>query len=313
MMRTSGRNETALTAESVDGPRREWRRERVSSALHLAGARYWTASVLPAVVGTTLPLWLRPQGFSFRWLGALEFLIATVLMHSGFSFLQARFEHRTTEEWSEFRLLGTALTCISLACLLGLHLSRFATGSIFVVYGLTTIFAGLLYVAPPVSFSQRAGGEIVVSMSLSLIPVLGAYLVQTGDLTRTVYLAALPIYAATGLWVWTGQMVSRSYDEEVGRETLVTVFGARFSGRVVVPAIAALLCVTLSLAVLSSSVMPLALAALLLSGVIWRIVAVSRNAYADVSQMLKVRAGAFIVHLGLCIVLAASSLGSAFR
>ena len=239
--------------------------------------------------------------------------MATVLMHSGFSFLQARFERRTTEEWSEARLLGTALTCISLACFLGLHLSRFTTGSIFIVYGLTTIFAGLLYVAPPASFSQRAGGEIVVAMSLSLIPVLGAYLVQTGDLTRTVYLAALPIYAATGLWVWTGEMVSRSRDEEAGRETLVTVFGARFSGRVVVPAISVLLCVTLLLAVLSSSVTPLALAALFLSGVAWRVVAASRNAYADASQMLRARAGAFIVHLGLCMILAASSLGAAFR
>ena len=77
-------------------------------ALHFSGFRYWTASVLPAIVGTTLPFWLRPPGFSFRWLGAIEFLVATVLMHSGFSFLQARFEHGATREWSESRLLGAS-------------------------------------------------------------------------------------------------------------------------------------------------------------------------------------------------------------
>ncbi len=292
-----------------DGPRRR----RVSSALRLAGVGYWTASVLPALVGTALPLWLRPPGYTLRWLAALEFLVATLLMHSGFSFLQARFEHRTAEGWTEIRLLGVAVTCIGLACVLGLHLSGFTTGFIFIAYGLAVLIAGLLYVAPPVSFSKRAGGEIVVSMSLSLLPVLGAYLVQVGDLTRTVYLAALPIYAATGLWVWTEQMADRCRDVDGGRETLVGVFGARPSGRVVVPAISGVLFVTLVVAVLSSSVMPLALAALILSGVVWRIVAVSWSAYDDVSQMLQARARAVVVHLGLCIILTASSLGEVLR
>ena len=284
-----------------------------AGVLHFAGFRYWTASVLPAIVGTTLPFWLRPLGFSFRWLGAVEFLIATVLMHAGFSFLQARFERRATDEWPECGLLGAACACIVVACLLGLHLSRFTTGSIFIVYGLATLFAGLLYVAPPVRFSQHAGGEIVVAMSLSLIPVLGAYLVQTGDLTRTVYLAALPIYAATGLWVWTEQMVSRSDDENVGRETLVTVFGARFSGRIVAPVVSAALCAALLLAVLSGSTAAWALTALLSLGLLLGIVSASWNDYADAAQMRKVRVRAFIVHLVVCLAIAASSLATVFR
>ncbi len=300
-----------MTEEALRKPQGGQRHEGSASVLYFAGFRYWTASVLPAIVGTTLPFWLRPPGFSFRWFGALEFLIATVLMYSGFSFLQARFEHRATNEWSESRLLGAASVCIVAACLLGLHLSR-STGSIFIVYGLATLFAGLLYVAPPARFSQHAGGEIVVAMSLSLIPVLGAYLVQTGDLTRTVYLAALPIYAATGLWVWTGQMASRSRDEEAGRETLVTVLGARLSGRLVVPAVSAALCATLVVAVLSASTMPWALTALLSLGLMWGIVSVSWSDYADTSKMLKVRTSAFIVHLVVCVIIAASSLVTAF-
>jgi 1,4-dihydroxy-2-naphthoate octaprenyltransferase len=303
----------AMAEEALRRSQGGQRRQGVPGVLHLAGFHYWTASVLPAIVGTTLPFWLRPPGFSFRWLGAVEFLIATVLMHAGFSFLQARFERRATDEWSESRLLGAAGACIVLACLLGLHLSRFTSGGIFIVYGFATLFAGLLYVAPPVRFSQHAGGEIVVAMSLSLIPVLGAYLVQTGDLTRTVYLAALPIYAATGLWVWTERMASRSRDEEAGRETLVTVFGARFSGRIAVPVISAALCAALLVAVLSASTMPWALTALLSLGLMWRIVSVSWSDYADTSKMLKVRARAFIVHLVVCMAIAASSLASVLR
>lgn len=300
-----------MTGEAAGVARGEWSRTGVAVALRLAGFRYWTASVLPALVGTTLPLWLRPRGFAFRWLGALEFLIATVLMHSGFSFLHWRFQHRTARGWTETRLLSAGATGVVLACVLGLHLMRFTPGSIFIVYGLGVIFAGLLYVAPPVSFSQRPGGEIVISMSLGLLPVLGAYLVQAGDLTRTVYLAALPIYATTLLWVWMEQMWLLQAYKEAGHETLVTVFGPRLSGRVVVPGISALLCVTVVGAVLSSSVMPLALLAFSLCVPVWRIVAVSWHAYDDAPEMLRARTAAFAVHLGLCVVLVASSLCAA--
>jgi len=281
--------------------------------LHFAGFRYWTASLLPALVGTTLPFWLRPSGFSFRWLGAIEFLIATVLLHAGFSLLQARIEYRCTAEWPGSRLLGAAGVCIVAACLLGLHLNSFVPGSIFIVYGLSAIFVGLLYVAPPFSFCRRVGGEIVISESLGLMPVLGAYLVQVGDLTRTVYLASLPLVVATGLWVWTAELVSRVDDEKRRRRTMVIEFGPRFSGRVVMLVLSILFYATLFLAVFTTSIMPLALITLLLFGLVRKIVAVSWNDYASQTRMLEVRMNAFMLHLATCIIIAASSLAALLR
>jgi 1,4-dihydroxy-2-naphthoate octaprenyltransferase len=148
-------------------------------------------------VGTTLPFWLRPPGFSFKWVPAIEFLVAAVLFHAGFSFLLARFEHTSTADWSGSRLLGTAGACILAGCLLGVHLNSGLTlhhgvpASIFILYGVAVLFTGVLYVAPPFNFCRRAGGEAVLSVGLGPVPVLGAYLVQVGDITRTVYLAAL--------------------------------------------------------------------------------------------------------------------------
>ena len=74
-----------LTGEVRDKPAAGGLSQSSPGFLHFAGFRYWTASLLPALMGTTLPFWLRPPGFSFRWLGALEFLIATLLFHAGFS------------------------------------------------------------------------------------------------------------------------------------------------------------------------------------------------------------------------------------
>ena len=289
--------------------------EGISGFLHFAGFRYWTASLLPALVGTTLPFWLRPPGFSFRWLGAIEFLFATVLLHAGISFLQAWFEKRsTTTKWPKSLLLRYAGMCIVVACLLGLHLNNGlilhngVPRSIFIVYGLTALFVGVLYVAPPFNLCRRVGGEIVISESLGMIPVLGAYLVQVGDITRTVYLASLPIVVATGLWVWIDKLVSRVDDEKAGRKTMVIDFGPHFSGRYGVLALSLLFFATLLLAVFSASIIPLTLITLLLGGLAWKIVAVSWTEYSCSDRMIDVRKNAFMLHLGTCSIIAASSL-----
>ena len=287
--------------------------------LHFAGFRYWTASLLPALVGTTLPFWLRPPGFSFRWPGAIEFLFATVLFHAGFSFLQVRFEGRSTTKWPKPRLLRYAGMCMVLACLLGLHLNSGLTlhngvpRSIFIVYGLLTLFAGVLFVAPPFSFCCRAGGEIVLCESLGLLPVLGAYLVQVGDLTRTVYVVSVPLVVATALWVLTDELISRADDEKAGRQTLIILFGPRFSGRLVLLALSILFYATLLLAVFSASISPFALVAVLSFGLVWTIVAVSWKEYASPRRMLKARWSALRLHLATGIIIAASSLVALVR
>ncbi len=292
--------------------------EGVPGFRYFAGLRYWTASLLPALVGTTLPFWLRPPGFSFRWLGAIEFLIVTVLLHAGFSFLQAYFEGGSATKWPKSRLLRYAGMCIFMACLLGLHLNsglllnKFVHESIFIIYGLSVIVAGVLYVVPPFNFCHRVGGEVIIAKSLGLLPVLGAYLVQTGDITRTVYLASLPLIVVTGLWIWTDKLANRINDEKEGRNTMVLLFGPRFSGRFVVLAFSMLFCATLLLAVFTDSLNPLALIALLLVGLVWKILVISWNEYLYSERMIDVCRYAFILHFATCSIIAASSLVAQF-
>ncbi|MBD3222151.1 hypothetical protein GF314_13020 [bacterium] len=262
-------------------------------------------------MGVTLPLWLRPPDLELRPAGVLEFLLATVLTHAGFSFLHARFEHRGHPRWTESRLSFAGVACLALVGLLGWHLLRLVPDRIFVVYGLAVLFAGLLYVAPPVRFSRRPGGEIVLSMSLGLLPVLGGYLVQTGDLTRPVYLAALPIYAAMLLRVWVEQMTVPGGEGNAAGDSLVTAFGRRVSGRVIVPLLSVLVCTTLIAAVLSAAVMPVALIALIFVVPMARIVTRSWCSFDDPSEMVRARNGAIVVHAGLCAVLVASSIWAA--
>ncbi len=130
----------------------------IFSFLRFSGYRYWTFSLLPALVGTTLPFWLDPPGFSFQWFAAVEFFIATLLLHSGFSFLHAYFEDRISAKWTKPRLLWNGIVFLLTAVLIGLHLNtnlQLNTNvheSIFIVYFAGLIFIGVLYVFPPFSF-----------------------------------------------------------------------------------------------------------------------------------------------------------------
>jgi 1,4-dihydroxy-2-naphthoate octaprenyltransferase len=315
VLETLGR-EGGMAETAQDRSLAEESREDDRGLLYLAGVRYWSASLLPALVGTTLPIWLRPAGFSFQWLNALEFLLATVLLHAGFSFLHAILGNRLTARWPAYRHLGTAGVLLTAACLLGMHLSSSVPPHdsvptyIFVVYGLTTLFAGVLYVVPPFSFSQRVGGEVILAEGLGMIPVLGAYLVQVGDLNRTVYLASMPLVVATGLWVWADELITLEADQNEGRRTMVALFGARFSGRIVTLALSLLFCASLVLAVASASLNPMVLIVAVLAGLVWKIVAVSWDGYADNALMVNVRMNASVLHFATGIMIAMSSLAT---
>ena len=288
--------------------------KNIREGLNLAGVRFWTASLLPALVGTTLPFWLRPPNFTFRLFAALEFLLATLLFHASFSFLLAWFEGNHNENWSKERILVSAGLCIGLSCLIGFHininlqLNSNVYEGIFLVYGFCALFVGVLYVVPPINFYRQVGGEIVISYSLGLLPILGAYIVQAGDISRTVYLAALPVVVITGLWVWINEMVNYSISEKSERKTLVTHFGIRFSGRFGVLSISILYFLTLLLAVFSTSVNPLALVSLLFVVPMWTIVKKAWNSYSVLGQMRHARNNIAVLHFTTCLIITLSSL-----
>jgi len=289
-----------------------------SEFLYHAGCRYWTASILPVVAGTTLPFWLRPRGFSFKWIAAIEFLAAAVFFHGGFSLLQSSAQNRITLSRPEHRLAAYGCICIAAACLLGLHLnSRLVLQPgvhkyIFIVYGLTALFAGALYVLPPFSFYRRAGGEVILAEGLGMIPLLGAYLIQAGDLTRKVYLISLPLVVVTGLWIWIDELAGRIDDENAGRKTMVMEFGPAFSGRYGVSALAGLVVLTILLVLVSGSVHPAALVSLVSVGTLLKIVSVSWNEYGVTERMADMRTYAFMLHLAVGSILAVSSLAALF-
>jgi 1,4-dihydroxy-2-naphthoate octaprenyltransferase len=143
-----------------------------------------------------------------------------------------------------------------------------------------------------------------------MIPVLGAYLVQVGDLTRTVYLASLPLVIATGLWVWVEELASSSDDDRTGRRTSVIDFGLKFSARLGVLGIAVAFFAALIVAVVSESTSPLTLIALVLIVPAWQIAIISWSEYTRPERMITLESNAFVLHFVTGLIFAVSPLGT---
>lgn len=292
---------------------------KIPEYFHLAGYRYWTASLLPALVGTTLPFWLNPPGFKFKLFEAVLFLLATVICHSGFSLLHTYFKIKHTSNRMEKKLFRAGIISLVASILIGFYLNNLLQLNnnvyeyIFIIYGISVIFIGLLYLAPPFNFSKHIGNEVNLCIGLGMMPVLGAYLIQAGDLTRTVYLASLPIVFSTGLWLWITELISKTEDESFGYKTMVMIFPFRFSSRFVTMTLTTLIYATLLLAVVGrSSLNPLSLTALFSIVFAQMIINISWNEYENVSKMRNARKYAFLIHLIICFVIISTSLSTSF-
>lgn len=293
---------------------------KISEYFQLAGKQYWTASMLPALIGTTLPFWLNPPDFKFKLFEAVLFLIATVICHSGFSLLHASFKDNLNSKWTKKQLFTIGIISLIVSIFLGLYLNNLLQLNknvheyIFIIYGISVIFVGVLYVAPPFNFSRQLGGEVVLCVGLGMVPVLGAYIIQVGDITRTVYLASLPVVVSTGLWLWITELINKPDDEKLGYKTTVMYFNLKFSSRFITLFLTILIYASLVLAVFGrSSLNPLSLIALFSIVFALIIINISWKEYENLRKLQDARKYAFLIHLTICIVIIASSLSSLFN
>ncbi len=281
--------------------------------------RYWSAALLPALIGTTLPFWLNPPDFEFKFIEAILFLIATLLGHVGFTFLYFGFTQKVNSKIKRKTLFISGIFSLLITVLIGLYINNtlhFHTNVpdyIFIVYGITSVFVGVLYVVPPFSFHQRLYGEVVISVGLGMLPVLGAYLVQVGDITRTVYLASIPVVVSTGLWVWITELINKDNDKKLGYKTTVMYFTNKVSGRYLTTLLVILIYVSLILAVAGrSSLNPLSLIALfsLISALM--IIRIIWKDYENVRALKRAEKYAFFIHLSICVFITLSSVSSIY-
>lgn len=298
--------------------------------LRAARAPFLTVSVMPVLIGATLPFWLRPNGWTFSVARLIEMIVAVVLLHMGANLGNGYYDHVSGADPANPNpgalsggsgliasgalpaafFLKSSIVCLVLGAALGLHLNFTVPGNLVLVVGVIGVALAHFYTAPPVKLAYRGLGEISVGLAFGVLPVVGAYYVQAGTFSWRVVMASLPIAFAAILILWVNQIVDFKPDRDTGKRNLVVVMGPPAAGRGMVLALALLIFGSLFAAVFTAALIPLTLVAVLAFGLIRTVVADCWSHYGRPKMLAEAASSAIRLHLTLGIIIAASALAA---
>jgi 1,4-dihydroxy-2-naphthoate octaprenyltransferase len=122
--------------------------------------------------------------------------------------------------------VSLCLTALPGAALLAIN--REASPVLTVAMLLTGLFFGLGYTVPPLKFSYRGAGELVVSGTHSFYLVLCGYVFQVGTLSNALpWLLSLPLFFSVLGAITLAGLPDRPADSLVSKRTMAVIFGPR--------------------------------------------------------------------------------------
>ncbi len=117
------------------------------------------------------------------------------------------------------------------------------TKSFFVLaLGLIGIIGGYSYTAPPLKLGYRTAGEITIAFLFGILPVYGAYYIQTLNFSMLPILPGLIVAVLIFLIIFANEFPDFAADKAVGKKTLVVTLGIK-TGANFYKAILIILCI----------------------------------------------------------------------
>ncbi|MCB0077159.1 MAG: prenyltransferase [Anaerolineales bacterium] len=171
--------------------------QRLGRFLSEIRAPYFAAIALPIVLGTVIA-WATEQRFNLS-IFVLS-LLAGIFLQAGANMTNDFFDQQIDEDplqqrWAIIppeQVLQGAFGFLVVGAMVGLYVAL-ATGPLTVALGIIGIASGALYSAPPFRLSGTGIGELLAGTNLGLLTTVGAYYVQTLQVTPLVFWAATPV------------------------------------------------------------------------------------------------------------------------
>ncbi len=235
---------------------------RLTLFLQVTRARTLPVMLVPVIIGAALA-WQEHAAFQWGWflltlIGALSAHLGANVTNDVFDFAEGTdqaaqklvTEGTTLATGSQalmsgtyslkgYRVLAVALFALALVC--GLILTIFRPWAI--LFGIAGFLLAFFYVAPPLrlAYVGRGLGELDILISFGILPLVGSYYVQAGEVTTSALLASLPIGLYTTAVLYFHHFLHWRADAEVGKITPVVAFGernARIAGGILLALIA---------------------------------------------------------------------------
>lgn len=103
----------------------------------------------------------------------------------------------------------------------GLILLAVAWSPALLAIGIAGLLLSFFYTAPPLKLVHRGLGEITTALGFGPIMVLGAYVVQTGELAWEPFVASIPVAILVMLILYVNEIPDAKSDAMAGKRTLV--------------------------------------------------------------------------------------------
>ncbi len=230
--------------DAVGGKRQAPARRGLLFWLKAARAPFFTGSFAPVLVGTALAF---SEFGSLDWFHGMLALLALVLLHAGANLANDYYDHLSGDDeanvlrappftgGSRFiqdglarpgEILAASLICLALGGAAGLYLVSVA-GLPILVLGVVGAVTGFFYCAPPLKLGYRGLGELAVFLDFGVLPVAGAYYLQTGRFSASAVLLGATVGLLMANVLWINQFQDAEADAAVGKRHWVVRLGRK--------------------------------------------------------------------------------------
>lgn len=205
-------------------------------------APFFSAVIIPVLLGTAIAA---NHGVEIGWLNFILTLIGAVCIHAGINVANDYFDHiNGTDDLNEDfvspftggsrviqdgllrpkEVLTGAFVFLAIGCLIGLYLS-YVKGPVILLIGVFGILTGYFYSAPPFQLVNHGLGEFIIAIDFGILTTLGAYYVQTQQLSLAPVVASIPISILIAMVLFINEFQDYRADKKVGKNQWVVRLG----------------------------------------------------------------------------------------
>ena len=288
-------------------------------------APFFTATIVPTMLGAIFAWY---EGASFDALLFLLTLVGVLFLHAGTNVVNDFFDYQSGTDrinvnrspfngGSPFIVEGiltpkqvyrAAMAFFAIGGIIGIILA-FYVSLLIIPLGMLGIGFGYFYTAPKVHLAARGFGEIAVGLGFGPLVVAGAYLVQTGELSWTPFIAGLPVGFLIGLVLFINQFPDAEADGAVGKTHWVVRMGLSNAAKWYAAIMSATFAVIIALWIVG--VYPaMALLGLIPAAIAVRAVRIALKQHEEPRSLLPAQAMTVQIHLLVGLLISAGLVAS---
>ena len=210
--------------------------------LKLLRAPFFTASVVPVLVGTSLAY---AVGGVFNLPIFILALFAMMALHGSANIANDYFDHKSGTDWvnknptpfsggsrliqsgeiNPRSVLIASWIYLAIGIVSGISLLAITKSLFVLTLGILGLTGGYFYTATPIKLGYRTAGEVTIAFLFGLLPVYGAYYVQTMRFDFVPIVPALIIALLIFLVILANEFADAKADRAVNKKTIVAQFG----------------------------------------------------------------------------------------